>query len=208
MAEEISVPANEVWDYFQKNKSDLKSRMHLIAENKEYGIEVYVTEEHDLPNIVVTADDIQVMSSNVIDEKDCYDVVSYAYEYFLTERVVSTVGYDDYDPYRGSYDNGSYYDEAMAERECVEDREDELRYAMSDFLITVLRGSSFEDDETAVQIEEDCLEHFIEYIARKHNIDVYRPMYIQYEGEDVEYCEYPYGVLEFKDEDNPIYMPE
>ena len=208
MAEEISVQANEVWDYFQKNKSDLKSRMHLIAENKEYGIEVYVTEENDLPSIVVTADDIQVMSSNAIDEKDCYNVVSYAYDHFLTERVVSTVGYDDYDPYRGSYDNGSYYNESVAERECIEDREDELRYAMSDFLITALRGSSFEDDETAVQIEEDCLEHFIEYIARKHNVDIYRPMYIQYEGEDVEYCEYPYEVLEFDDEDNPVYMPE
>ena len=60
----------------------------------------------------------------------------------------------------------------------------------------------------AYLIEEDCLDHFIEYIARKHKVDVYRPMYIQYEGEEAEYCEYPYDELEFDDEDNPIYLPD
>ena len=210
MAEEISVPASEVWEYFQKNKNDLKSRMHMIAENKEFGIEVYVTEEHDLPNIVVTADDMQIISNNAINENDCYNVVSEVYDNFLTERVVSAVGYGaDYDSYDKGFDGyNGYYNDKIEERECIEDREDELHYAISDFLTTVLRGSTFEDDITAVSLEDDCLEHFIEYIARKHGIDVYRPMYIQYEGEDVEYCEYPYEVLEFEDENNPVYMPE
>lgn len=211
MAEMISVSACDVWDYFQKNKGELKNTMHMIAENKEFGVEIYVTEEYDKPNIIVNADDVQVRSVTAIDEQDCYNLVSDIYNDYLTERALSSLGYDDddddYDGYRSVYYGGTYEEEREEELN-IEDRESELSYALRDFLDVVMMGSEYEGTGKAYLIEEDCLDHFIEYIARKHKVDVYRPMYIQYEGEEAEYCEYPYDELEFDDEDNPIYIPD
>ena len=185
--------------------------MHMIAENKEFGVEIYVTEEYDKPNIIVNADDVQVRSVTAIDEQDCYNLVSDIYNDYLTERALSSLGYDDddddYDGYRSVYYGGTYEEEREEELN-IEDRESELSYALRDFLDVVMMGSEYEGTGKAYLIEEDCLDHFIEYIARKHKVDVYRPMYIQYEGEEAEYCEYPYDELEFDDEDNPIYLPD
>ena len=62
----IIISEAEVWDYFQDCKDDLKSHMHKIAENTEYGIEIFVTEDSGLPSIVVTADNVQVFEETAV----------------------------------------------------------------------------------------------------------------------------------------------
>lgn len=201
MSANIILAPDEVWGYFFDNIEVLKNSMHMIAENKEYGIEVYVTERNDLPELNVTADDRDICSESVVNELDCTKTVCEIYDLYLTDRVVNTIGGasdEDFD----ILDQNEEFEDAECE---IDDREEELAYAFCEFFETALRQSDIEYSPERDDIEKDCLEHILEYIARKHNVAVYRPMWVDYGDGDIEYEEYPYDSLEFDDEDNPIY---
>ena len=61
------------------------------------------------------------------------------------------------------------------------------------------------DEDIIATAADDIKEHVLEYIARKHRLPIYRPMYL--EGEDGKdfYSEYPYEEMIF--DYNPIYEP-
>ena len=95
----------------------------------------------------------------------------------------------------------------LEQQDAIEEREMELDIAVSEFISAVLGGDAYLDSEDYDDIIEDCKDHFLEYLARKHGLDIFRPMVLEDEdGEDF-YEEYPYECMEFDDEDNPIYQP-
>lgn len=201
MPANIIIAPDEVWGYFFDNKEVLKDSMHMIAENKEYGIEVYLTERKDLPELSVVADDRDVHSETVYNEMDCLKTVNEIYDLYLTDRVINVIDEDSYDDSE-SPDPSDEFEQAGYE---IDDREMELASAFSDFFDTVLYQSDCEYTRERDGIEKDCLEHILEYVARKHGVSLYRPMWVDYGDGDIEYEEYPYESLEFDDEDNPIY---
>lgn len=200
MSANIILAPDEVWGYFFDNIEVLKNSMHMIAENKEYGIEVYVTERNDLPELNVTADDRDICSESVVNELDCTKTVCEIYDLYLTDRVVNTLD-DEVD----ERDYSDYGDELEDADFNIQDRENELSLAFEDFFSTAVWQSDIDVTDDREAIERDCLEHILEYLARKHNVAIYRPMWIDYGDGDIEYEEYPYDSLEFPDEDNPIY---
>ena len=121
-------------------------------------------------------------------------IIKNIYETYLTDKVVATLS---------ELDGGELLTDEEIEG-IIDERECELDCAVSDFLMVVLHD--YFDDLTTdyAEICDDLKEHFLEYIARKHDLPVYRPMYLEYDDGD-EFEEYPYENMEFDDEDNPVY---
>lgn len=194
MDKEITIEASDVWGYFCKHKDELSKFMHQIAENKEYGTVVFVTEESGLPSIVVTADGAQVYEEMAVSESDCAKTVRKIYEDYLTDKVIATLG-----------DEGGVDLTEMEIEDMITEREDELDLAVMDFMTVALDGYVDDNSPDFDDICSDLKEHFLEYMARKHGLLVRRPMWLEYEDGTEEFEEYPYENMEFDDEDNPIY---
>lgn len=199
MAAKITVSASDVWGYFQDTKDDLKSHMHQIAGNPEYGVEIFVTEDSGFPSIVVTEDDVQVYEEITVSEDDCRETVDKIYNDYLTLSVIN---------YLSGSDNDESDDlTALEIEDMINEREEELDAATYDFLTTAVQGEYLDKSEFD-DIVDDLKEHFLEYIARKHDLPVYRPMMLEYEDGTEEMSEYPYDNMEFEDPDNPIYKSQ
>lgn len=196
MSEKITVAPSEVWNYYYANKQDLKTHMHLIASNEDYGVEIYITDDDGDPSIVVTADDRQVFAETVITMKDCGDLATKVYDDYLTDKALDILT------------TPIYQEEELTEDDIIAVRESELDCAIYNFLTEVLEGYVDLDSRHTDEICDDLKEHFLEYMARKHDLPIRRPMYLVFneDGKDVEeLVEYPYEEMEFEDEDNPIY---
>lgn len=180
-----------VVDYFRKNKSELEVKMEKIAENQEYGVEIFLSSTYGSPTITVMADDIQQYEA-VTDLFHLEDVCKIAYDRYLDNAVSSLVFAEADEP--NLDDNESLLLD-------IDDRESELDAAVEDFLGTVLRKFDITD-----KVREDIKEHFLEYLYRKHRLKIYRPMYLEDEQGNDFFEEYPYECMEFEDKNNPIYM--
>ena len=201
MSEKITIEADEVWDYFQENKSVLTSKMHLIAENQEYGIEIYLTEHNKFPQIIVEADKMQVFEAGCLNKSDCEETVRDVYEKYLTKEAFETL-----------YPNEESIDEEiqaeMEEDLEIEIREEELDTAIETMLDAFIGGEGVTAcfDE-APDIIADLKEIVGAYLFLKWGIEPYRPMVIEYDDGTEEYDEYPYSSLDLEEyEKNPIFM--
>lgn len=217
MAANIIIAPEEIWDYFEEHKNELETIMHTIADNKEYGTEICVTNDGELPCLIVTADDVEIEQTTCWEKTNCLFEAKRLYDWYLTDKAVQAIAdafdtkeaqefsdfYDD-ERFYGEYDYNTEDESLLMMQEEIEDRESDLSWAVGNFLETVLSDSNISSDEV-IEIEEDCLEHFLEYIHLKHGLDIYRPMWIKYEDGSEEFEEFPYEHLAFDDEDNPIY---
>lgn len=217
MSANIIVQASEVWGYFQKKKSDLFGTMILIAENPEYGTEIYISNDCGYPDITVTADNMAVAEEIPTNQTQCYLTMIDLYNDYLTVRAVKLLAEIERDLEKvtmkgseeelGESDACSEISSVLTkedELEIIEDREDWLDLAVSDFIAVATDETLWHDDPHYGEIIEDVKDHFCEYLARKHNLPVRRPMYLEY-PDGVKFEEYPYENMEFEDKYNPIY---
>lgn len=192
----IIVRAVDVWDYFQKNKTSIGEKEHIIAENEEFGVIISLTKDNESPCFIVTADDYQYAEERAISENDCKTVVSNLYDYYLTEKFLS------------GDDSPNEEDESLLDQEdMITQREEELDEAVVLFLSTVM-----EDDicnilgEDTDSVCEDFKDHALEYLYRKHEISPRRPMILEDEETKEDFFEeYPYESMIFEDKYNPLY---
>lgn len=196
MQVKIIVRAVDVWDYFQKNKTSIGEKEHIIAENKEFGVVISLTKEDDLPCFIVTADDYQYAEEKAVSENDCKTTVSNLYDYYLTEKFLS------------GDDSSDEEDESLLDQEdMISAREEELDEAVVLFLDTIMEDDicNILGDETD-EVCEDVKDHILEYLYRKHRLSPRRPMVLEDEDTKEDFFEeYPYGSMVFDDEDNPMY---
>jgi len=196
----INVESSDVWGYALRNRNELIESEYLIAENPDFDISVYVTIDSYYPVIKIYAGDILIAEEEVFSSFTCATTVEQVYDSYLTSYTTSTYSSDSAQEDEDA-DDGDDLDEI----ELIEDRELELDIAVEDFF----RAISVDDDldlssDKAKGILDDCKEHFLEYIARKHNLRIYRPMYLDYDS-NVEFELFPYENMAFDDETNPIY---
>lgn len=195
--QEIIIEARNLWKYLQEQdaKGQLNNIMYEIAKSEEYGTMVYVTkDEKGRYCISVEADDIEVFSDFIYDKGDAEDICNKVYDDYLTDRVIERLMELD-------------EDSALAQTDEIELREEELDELVTTFITEVLGGDTYFDGVDFDEIVYDCKEHFLEYMARKHGLAIYRPMILEDEdGEDF-FEEYPYECMEFDDENNPVYQP-
>lgn len=193
--QEIIIEPRGLWDYLQEQdkKGQLDGIMYEIAKNDEYGMSVYVSKDDKCRYcITVEADDTEVYS-DFIYEDDAEEICSKVYDDYLTDRVIEII-------------TGLEEDSALAQIDEIEMREEELTEDVTSFIMDVLGGDTYFDGVDFDEIVDDCKEHFLEYMARKHGLAVYRPMVLEDENGEDFFEEYPYECMEFEDENNPIYQ--
>lgn len=203
MAQKILLEPSEVWGYYIEHKDDIENTMYEIASNDAYGVVIYLSEDvKGVACITVNADDSEVYSESVVNDTDCQRTVDKIYNDYLTDKAVeilSELALEEED---------AETDESLLEQEdTIAEREEELDAFVYDFVMSILGGEAYYDG-TGFELDdmlEDIKDHFLEYMARKHDLPIYRPMVLEDENGEDFFEEYPYECMVFEDEDNPIY---
>lgn len=201
VTEIVHVEAKDVWDYFVANKLDLSTNMHLIAENGDYGIEIYLTDDKGEPNIVVMADNSTIYDETCISKDDCYQTTLEIYATYLTESAVAKLLEDV------PYDDELYEEELYNEIDLeIEEREDDLSYSVRSCLDDFVEGEGIHScSKDADEIIEDVKNIICELLYLKYDIDPRRPSVIQYDDGTEEFEEYPYSKLKLENANNAIF---
>lgn len=194
----ILIEATDLWDYYEEHQKELTASMHEVASCFDYGVKIYLTADEGKPQIVVEADEEEVYRENVMGKVDCQNTAEKIYDDYLTSKALEMLCLDD----RIVMSEEDEWDDA------IQEREEELDAAVYQFYTDVLGGSPYYDGEDMDEMLDDLKDHFLEYMARKWGIDVYRPMMLEDEDGNDFYEEYPYECMIFEDEDNPIYQKE
>ena len=182
----IAIQPHELWDYYKEKKDDLRTSMHRVASNSDYGVEIYITVGDEWPEIVVYVDGEEEFSEILVGSSYCWKTAEEIYEKFLTSKAMDSFGDDE----------SQEEDELIA----IEEREQELDDAVRQFYLAVIGGEPYYDGDDMEEMLEDLKERFLEYMAREWEVPIFRPMRM----EDIEtgeefYEEYPYECMEFED---------
>ena len=201
MSKLIVVQPSEVWDAYLTDEGPyLQSHEKEIAENQEYGAVIYLSEENGHPQIRVYLDDALVYEEICYTKEKCEQVCNMVYEEYLTEKVVNHASGHTPTITSALKDGPDAPLNKRAEQMEIDAREEELQEAFCEFLAVLIDQDIY--DPVMV---EDVLDHTIEYMARKYDISIYRPMYL--EDKDGEFFEEdPYECMEYDDPDNPLYQ--
>ena len=180
-----------VWEYFQNHKDELKDNMLKIAESPNGSWEVWISSEDDNLRIIVTDMDDDIIDVGwATSESECKEVTCDIYACYISY-------------FEGDEDNTDSEDDYI-NKEIIAEREDEIDVLFRNMLFDLLDKSVAED--VIEEIADDVKEHTLEYIARRHGLPIYRPMYLEDEDGKDFYSEYPYEEMIFEDY-NPIYEP-
>ena len=197
----VYIATGKIWDHYWKNIAAMFNNEHLVAENKDTGVSLYLTRENALPNLIIYDKDNQPrIYREIHSREECNAAAVNMITMYLVgvikeekPKVISlpapdTDGQNDPEPDKD--------EEEQNILDTIYEREDELLKAVGDMLAVVL----LEDDYTAVV--EGYTEKFIgtvvddllQYLYDDHGISVYRPTLIEDEdgGPDI-LAEYPYG---------------
>lgn len=191
----VYISPDKVWAYFVSHKTELKCGEKLIADNPEYGIEIFIA--GFLPSfctILVTADDTPVYEEDADNEMDCESIIRMLYDNYLSPGAISIL--DDFDGISDDETCTKELTEKEVEAEEIEVREGELDDAVLTFLETTLDMPIPYGEKTETLIA-DLKEHFLEYMWRKHSLPIYRPMYLVDENNEQFFEEYPYECMVF-----------
>lgn len=182
--EKIIVEASNVWDYFQKHKTELEKAEYIIAENDDYGVNITLSSERGFPCFVVTADNYQYAEECASSKNECGETARKLYDFYLTDKILED-------------ENLNLIDR----EEVISERELELDEAIITLLDVIL-----EDNAVALmgvdvdEICEDLKENILEYLYREHNISTRRPMILEDEDTGEEFFEeYPYEHMTYGD---------
>lgn len=194
----IDVTASEIWDYCLNHQEALSRNQNLMAENPDYGMEVWLTMINGSPELIVECDGSEIYREDILNEKDAKKTADRIYEDYLSIKAIETLTDDG--------DTTVYVeDEEDDEQSLIDEREDEIELSVRDFVSVVSDTGCYNIEDEVI---DDLKEHFLEYMYRKWGIGIYRPMYLEDAdtGEDY-FTEYPYDDLVYED-DNPIYKQE
>ena len=187
----IIIEPNEVWEYFCKHRDDFNRETHMIAERKDYGISIYLTESFGWPSFEVKSDDVTVYTENAISGADCTEIAKKIYERFLSDAVISAISEIE-------QDDSKIEQDARISRE-IKDREQELSVATGTLLDVILDENidywDFQDE-----IIEDVKDHICEYLYSRWGLEIYRPMIVEYEDKTEKFLKYPYSQLDLEED--------
>ena len=200
--QKIDVESSEIWDYSLEHEDELSRNQHLMAENDDYGMEVWLTMVNGSPELIVECDGNEIYREDIFNEKDAKRTTDRIYDDYLSIKAIETMtDSEDKTVYIEDESEEEYDDEQML----IDEREEEIDAAVRDFVNIVSDTGCYNLTDEAV---DDLKEHFLEYMHRKLGISIYRPMYLEDAdtGEDY-FTEYPYDDMVFED-DNPIYKQD
>lgn len=208
MDERILIQADQAWEYFNDYKEEFATGMHEIAWNDRFGIHIYMTKnDEETLQIIVARDQEEIYNELCYNENDCFTTISNVYEDYLTGKKLGFELQEFEDEDEDDFDDGecysSYNEPPFIDREDeIYDRELELDISVCTFIDDVSdEGTQFLSDEQLDEIKD----HFLEFLARKYDLHVRRPMYLEAEDGEEFFTRYPYQQMIFDDPDNPLY---
>lgn len=193
--QDITIDSSELWDYCEENEDELLTTQHMIAENPDYGMAVWITCISGSPEIIVESDGIEIYREEILNEKDAKRTADRIYEEYLSIKAIETV--------TEAEDDGTVYvdDEDEDNQVLINEREDDLDAAVMEFVNIVSDTGCYNIKD---EVLDDLKEHFLEYMHKTWGIGIYRPMYLEDVDIGEEYfTEYPYEDMVFDDEDDP-----
>lgn len=202
----IYIPADELWWFYIQNKKRCQEELILIAENINTGYAIYLTDDRGTPMFsVCKGNDSPEYEEYIVDSNDCVETANNLIQRYLVPFTVidgkAAVSEDAADA--PGDESGSVLSKQDMEDEIYE-REDELDFAIKDFLAAVLMEKN--GDAVAAEYGKDfvsaVLHHILEYLTDEHGIEIYRPMFLWDDdaGGQV-YYEHPYEEYTFDDAD-------
>lgn len=195
----IYLQPEEVWDFYHKEKQRVCDELVVIAENINTGYEVMITEESGTLFILVSRKNVTEHRDALVSSSDSKKTVREIYIKYLFPVYVNDIKRKDVEDYIIPDEAEEYY-ESLDDKSVVEiedqiyEREDELLMAFKDFLEVVIGDyeTVFEGDDEQFK---DMFEDILEMIGLDYGYNIYRPMFIEADGEEV-FVEYPYGEVE------------
>lgn len=185
MPARIKVRASDVWDYAIDHEKELRNSFTVIADNLDYGIEVFLTIlEDDNPYITVCADDNEIYSEEVFTPGDCDSTIEEIYDRFLTDCVVD---------FFTELDNN----EVNEQFDMIEERELDLNEAVL-AMFTTFADNFVDLVDDVDKVVDDMKDYVAEYLYEKHGLSIYRPMFLEDEDGNEEFTEFPYPELELE----------
>lgn len=199
MGASIHIQPENIWSFFQKNRKRLSEEMVAIAENDDTEYAVYLTEEDGLPHFCVCkGDGAPEYEEGAINEQDCADTakkccVQYLFPVTVTSRRGKPYAFDEEDAVADLVEPD--------QEDTIYEREDDLFFALYDFLNVVLQSDESNVDAAEI-FDQDSLEtildSILEDLATNFGMPIYRPMMVE-DGNGCEvYTEYPYGEPEYE----------
>ena len=88
---DITIDSSELWDYCEENEDELLTTQHMIAENPDYGMAVWITCISGSPEIIVESDGIEIYREEILNEKDAKRTADRIYEEYLSIKAIETV---------------------------------------------------------------------------------------------------------------------
>ena len=196
----VIVKPSQLWAYYKDNQADLMKSMHMVAGNQEFGVEIYLSDDEGYPNISLHVDEMQLLENICISKNDLEYTAEEMYDTYLTNKAVDALAEIAEDLKEEEVDNSD-------EQFDIDVREYDLDVAVADFVNIAtddLKAHKLLSEEAI----DDIKDHFLQYLYLKHGLDIYRPMFLEFEDGTEEFKTRPYPDLELEDEDNPIYKKE
>lgn len=195
MGVDIYVPSGQVWDFFTKNRPRLRKEMVCIAENKDTGYAVYLTEDFEHPTFYICKDNHKPeFEEYAYHQSDCTEVASRLYAHYLLPEEVN----DEIDPDNTLFQQSCEYETVLSRdvQDEIYEREDALSLALCDFLSVVLRRECDPADvvkEHGADTFGDIMNSVLKLLSTQYNLEIYRPMMIDDSETGLNlYTEYPY----------------
>lgn len=185
----IIVEAKDIWDYFQNGRAELLHDMVTVAENDDFDVIIYLTNNDGKPCLMIESSNVQSTEFIIEDEASCEATVSEVYDTYLTDKIIEVIAEEEM--------------EADLELEAtMEEREADITSFFERLIEDLFPDEPIIYSDLMADLVEDCKEHLLEWFYRKHGLSVYRPMELE-DDEGVFVEDYPYECMEF--EPNPMY---
>ncbi len=166
---------DEVWKYFRENHE-----RKCIAEDTTFDVQAYARNQNGTITLTVESEGKIDECFSVSTEEECKEAVENIYEFYI---------YDVDNP-EEDFDEG----ESESEDDVISDREDQLFYAVYDFLNVVAEEEDLDCDDGQELIRR-VLEDILEYLYKKYRLKIRRPMFLEDGGGNEVFVEYPYGYM-------------
>lgn len=190
----IYIQPEDVWEHFQTNRAHLMENLDVVAEiiegrrdNEVVGLQVFVTEQNDLPILSVEYEDEVLAREYAISKNDCTSVAKKYIKMIedfsdLSEDNTEGNDYSDEEIIGFSEDNhepdGDSEHSLEEDREYVEEREEELKMALYNFILESV-GCTEEElvyDDSSIKEILDELEDTMYTVA---GYTMFRPVIVE-----------------------------
>ena len=188
MASSIFVKPEDVYDYFEDyiKEYGTDANSEVIAEDLDNDVSILLTESFDgSPFFEVWSEGDCIFDATALSAEECEELALMIYMNYIDDYYVQIL-----------HENTEEVENDIG----IRNNEEELDLAVEEFLSVVCPQFGYNEDEL-----EDIKDHFLEYLARKYDCEIHRPMYLEDENGEDFYTEYPYRQMLFDDPDNPVY---